>query len=53
MSESRSAITAPFDGACQPFNPGGHMGLGWVLALPLTLLVLGSTACGGGGNAWI
>jgi len=31
MSEYQSTITASFDGACQPFNPGGHMGLGWVI----------------------
>jgi ribonuclease HI len=31
MSESRPVIKASFDGACQPFNPGGHMGLGWVI----------------------
>jgi len=24
-------VTASFDGACEPFNPGGHMGLGWVI----------------------
>jgi len=24
-------ITASFDGACEPYNPGGHMGLGWVI----------------------
>jgi len=30
MSESRS-VAASFDGACQPFNPDGHMGLGWVI----------------------
>lgn len=31
MSKSRSVIKASFDGACQPFNPDGHMGLGWVI----------------------
>lgn len=31
MSKSQSVITASFDGACQPFNPGGHIGLGWVV----------------------
>jgi len=31
MSKRRPVITASFDGACQPFNPGGHMGLGWVI----------------------
>lgn len=25
------SISATFDGACEPFNPGGHMGLGWVI----------------------
>ncbi len=24
-------VVAAFDGACEPFNPGGHMGLGWVI----------------------
>jgi hypothetical protein len=24
-------ITASFDGACEPCNPGGHVGLGWVI----------------------
>jgi ribonuclease HI len=24
-------ISASFDGACEPNNPGGHMGLGWVI----------------------
>ncbi len=24
-------IIASFDGACEPFNPGGHMGIGWVI----------------------
>jgi ribonuclease HI len=24
-------ISASFDGACEPSNPGGHMGLGWVI----------------------
>ena len=24
-------ISASFDGACEPINPGGHMGLGWVI----------------------
>jgi len=24
-------MKATFDGACEPFNPGGHMGLGWVV----------------------
>ncbi len=24
-------VVASFDGACEPFNPGGHMGLGWVI----------------------
>jgi ribonuclease HI len=31
MSESRPVIKASFDGACQPFNPGGHIGPGWVI----------------------
>jgi ribonuclease HI len=24
-------MIASFDGACEPYNPGGHMGLGWVI----------------------
>jgi len=24
-------VVASFDGACEPYNPGGHMGLGWVI----------------------
>jgi ribonuclease HI len=24
-------ISASFDGACEPSNPGGHVGLGWVI----------------------
>ncbi len=24
-------VSCTFDGACQPYNPGGHMGLGWVI----------------------
>lgn len=31
MPESQSMIMAFFDGACEPINPGGHMGLGWVI----------------------
>jgi len=31
VAESQRTITASFDGACQPCNPGGHMGLGWVI----------------------
>lgn len=25
-------ITASFSGTCQPFSPGGHMALGWIIA---------------------
>jgi ribonuclease HI len=24
-------VVASFDGACEPHNPGGHMGMGWVI----------------------
>ena len=30
MNEKR-IVKASFDGACEPWNPGGHMGLGWVI----------------------
>ncbi|MFZ1087476.1 MAG: reverse transcriptase-like protein, partial [Terracidiphilus sp.] len=30
LNEMRT-VNASFDGACEPWNPGGHMGLGWVI----------------------
>jgi len=31
ITMENTQIIASFDGACEPFNPGGHMGIGWVI----------------------